>query len=356
MSDEPILAAVGLTLPLLTIAVPTYNRAECLAIVLTRLLEEVESLPAGHPPVEIIVIDNASTDETEQQLAKFSPRPWLRLLRNPTNVGMDRNFVRCLDEASGRWLWLFSDDDLPMIGAISTLLGSLKDSSCAMVFLPTVFKYGDLSADRQSVDRVNPMRLEDARSFAARVNGLFTFISGMVVNREAYTKVMPAPQTDRLVGTYFAHLEWVYELLARSHSFGFFGRPLVVARAGNSGGYDFVRVFTDRFHLACRLKLSSHPELLRVIIDGMRFRHLPKLFFYTRSGSNGNLELNADQASRAILGVYGRDVFYFTVMWPLLHLPLSFAPIPLFIARVWGKLWFELKYVRSRRAVTLEEN
>lgn len=67
--------------PLLTIAIPTYNRAEKLEVLLEQLTADTAYDPTR---VEIVVSDNASTDHTAQVVARFAD---IRYHRNETNIG-----------------------------------------------------------------------------------------------------------------------------------------------------------------------------------------------------------------------------------------------------------------------------
>ena len=76
------------SLPLLSISVPTYNRARCLERLLTILHEQ----SADDPRVELIVSDNASTDGTQAVAEDFLRRGMnFRYVRNQVNVGGDEN-------------------------------------------------------------------------------------------------------------------------------------------------------------------------------------------------------------------------------------------------------------------------
>jgi len=92
--------------PLVTILIPTYNRA-------TLLVEAIESaLKQRYVNLEIIVCDNASTDETEQVVSGYLADPRLRYFRADRNVGMVRNWQWGLEDlASGEWFLILSDDD-----------------------------------------------------------------------------------------------------------------------------------------------------------------------------------------------------------------------------------------------------
>ena len=85
---EPLAPAVkNLTPPLLTIAIPTFNRA----CQLGTLLGILEPQLAPYPEIELLVSDNASEDTTPAVLAQAAPRiPRLRIHRHATNIGSDR--------------------------------------------------------------------------------------------------------------------------------------------------------------------------------------------------------------------------------------------------------------------------
>ncbi len=74
---------------LLTIAVPTYNRAGCLSFLLTALQRELVGL---EDRVGLIVGDNASTDATpEVTSALQAALPTATVLRHAINVGAEEN-------------------------------------------------------------------------------------------------------------------------------------------------------------------------------------------------------------------------------------------------------------------------
>jgi glycosyltransferase involved in cell wall biosynthesis len=61
--------------------------------------------------VEVLVGDNASTDDTPAVVASYAD-PRLRHLRHERNLGANGNFNELLDEARGEWFLLLHDDDL----------------------------------------------------------------------------------------------------------------------------------------------------------------------------------------------------------------------------------------------------
>lgn len=114
----------------LTIAVPTYNRLECLKELLPALLRQCEP----YPEIELFISDNCTTDGSFsyiQELAKHSAQ--LRFHRNDSNVGGDENFIRCVEYSHGDYVWIFGDDEILCEGAIASIVDILKSSPVSLL-------------------------------------------------------------------------------------------------------------------------------------------------------------------------------------------------------------------------------
>jgi glycosyltransferase involved in cell wall biosynthesis len=92
--------------PLITIAIPTYNRAE---FYLPQALKS--ALNQTYPNLEIIVSDNCSTDGTKAFISGIAD-PRLRYFRHDVNLGSVANFNFCVGQAKGKYLLMLHDDDL----------------------------------------------------------------------------------------------------------------------------------------------------------------------------------------------------------------------------------------------------
>lgn len=92
--------------PLVSICVPTYNRADYLRGSLRTICAQ------RYRPLEILISDNASTDETEEicrRLASSDDR--IRYVRQAGNIGLYGNHNFCIQESRGTFLCLLHDDD-----------------------------------------------------------------------------------------------------------------------------------------------------------------------------------------------------------------------------------------------------
>ena len=94
--------------PLISIVIPTWNRPALVA----RLVGLINAADAGED-LEIVVVDNDSTQENWTQLQKVaSMHRNVRLYRNSVNIGMTPNWNKAIDYARGRWIGFMCDDDM----------------------------------------------------------------------------------------------------------------------------------------------------------------------------------------------------------------------------------------------------
>ena len=96
--------------PLISIIVPTYNRSELLRRAINSLLQQETD---GKFSYEIIIIDDASTDETREVIGEIIKRsPGLVRYVRGEGKGYTCALNRGLAESHGDWVALFDDDEL----------------------------------------------------------------------------------------------------------------------------------------------------------------------------------------------------------------------------------------------------
>jgi hypothetical protein len=156
--------------PLLTIAIPTYERPAALLRTVSRIVPQLTAQTL------LLVLDNASPTPARGVLpGPVVSDPRVTVVRHPVNVGGNANILRCLEWATTPYVWLLGDDDLPLPGAVESVLRHVQSDPgvACWRFSSDTCEYGD------SV-------VNSATEFWARIGSLKTamWISNMVYSRE----------------------------------------------------------------------------------------------------------------------------------------------------------------------------
>jgi abequosyltransferase len=316
--------------PLLTIAVPTYNRSSFLNELLSCLFEQCMS----DPRIELLVSDNASTDETPAIVAGYVDRRLqIRYLRNLSNIGADANFMQCFEKARGKYVWLIGDDDLVVPGAVGKIVSYLQAGEYSLIYVNSYCFEG--AAVPRGVEFSRPPRvIEDAHIFVRSIHINFTFVSGNIINKD---RVMASDPTklSSLVGTNLVQLGWIYAALNGYIRGLYIREKLVGMRTNNTGGYMLSQVFGPNLKNITDRCLDDR-RLAQSIINGTLMRFLPAALLKLRRSSE---RFEKEQSPDLILRpVFGDNVRYWLFLFPVVKMPYLLASVWFFLIRVLNKL------------------
>lgn len=118
---------------ILSICIPTYNRAEklqqCLENIICQFKNDgIENL------IEVVISDNASIDNTTEIVKKFQESfNNIKYFRNEKNIGMDENIINSVVKANGKYCWHIGDDDFIQNGVLEFLVDFLSKKEVALL-------------------------------------------------------------------------------------------------------------------------------------------------------------------------------------------------------------------------------
>jgi glycosyltransferase involved in cell wall biosynthesis len=136
----------------ISILIPTFNRSARLAGALSSLFEHLNS--SKYPQkFEIVICDNGSTDETEEEIGKFENifienGFVFKSSRSEKNLGFDINVAKCIKMATTEYIWFLSDDDNILNGALDNIVESI------IYYQPNVIIY---NFDQTPYKKNNPL-------------------------------------------------------------------------------------------------------------------------------------------------------------------------------------------------------
>jgi len=103
-----------------SVIVPTYNGSEFIEETINSVIEQ------DYCNVELIVIDDCSTDNTVKVVSKLESKFNFKFLSNETNQGLMKTNNIAVKESSGEYLLILGHDDLLASNHIAQLLNDFK--------------------------------------------------------------------------------------------------------------------------------------------------------------------------------------------------------------------------------------
>ena len=229
-----------------SIIVPTYNRARLLQITLESVLAQT------YPNIEVIVVDNASTDETPDLMKQYEGR--VRYIRKPVNKGMTDSYNMGWQAATGDLLMFLDSDDVIEPRMIELEVAYLATHPEAD-FVYTRFYNIDESGRRLQKVWLLPQG-EAPRMLEQLVHGNFIWLGSTLFRRSRLEKVGPWDERCSLAQDW----DMFFRLALQGCRFACIQQPLGAYRHHlNNSTHNVLAV--EQTWLATLEKVFSHPAL-----------------------------------------------------------------------------------------------
>ncbi len=314
---------------ILTVAIPTYNRCHLLCQSLDSALGQLED------GVEILVSDNASTDETPKVMKKYCKEHKIRYYRNSKNLGMDKNFFNCFQKANGEYIQFLSDDDILLPGAIKKILYLIKTERPAYIninsftYSTQTFNPDIRKAPRIKLRETNDLITYDKTLLMNYIGVYVTYISATVLKMSKFKQIK---HPEKYFGTHFLHAHIVFHILSGKNTKMILTKaPYLAAKNNNSGGFNLFEVWVKQYK---RLLLQT------AVKAGFPKSQMKKIFLTDMKGfikdsilkySVEDNQYDMDDKWILFLNTYKYPTIWFHV-WPYAILP-RFILEPIYIQK-----------------------
>ncbi len=138
--------------PLVSIAIPAYNSGLYISRALQSCIQQT------YKNIEIVVSDNASTDNTKEIVLDFARKDKrVKYFRNETNIGSGFNFLKANEHATGFYSQALGSDDWLSSDYIEEALKTFKahpDSAAVIANIPS-FKLENKTSKLSFIDELN---------------------------------------------------------------------------------------------------------------------------------------------------------------------------------------------------------
>ncbi|RZK34692.1 MAG: glycosyltransferase family 2 protein [Hymenobacter sp.] len=295
---------------LLSIAIPTYNRADLLSKTLESVYQQISSVADR---VEVIVSNNASTDHTRQVVAAYSTKfQHFRYHENEVNTGADANIAQAFRLVSGTYAWVFSDDDLLLPDTLEAIVATLAATELGVLFLTPKWYYSHAEDVELTKEPFACQVYDNALTFLQEINVLIAFISAIIINKSLVAELdnLYAYQATNLI-----QLGWTLPAIFKGRQNAKVTSPVVLAQGVDGQvSYSFFRVHGTNFNFVLSSLVASGqiPAQARDIVN----HHLITQFFPIYVSPEKRF-VNNERPFSTLLGLYWRYPAFWQTLAPI---------------------------------------
>ncbi|QWE10884.1 glycosyltransferase family 2 protein [Polynucleobacter sp. es-EL-1] len=329
---------------ILCIGIPTFNRAHYLK----RALSSIEKQLNSTCSIVVNVFDNNSTDNTQEVVMEFvnKYRNIFNYYKNPENIGPDLNVAQAYLKSSAKYTLVFGDDDVFLDGSIQLIIDKLsRDENYGLIFLNFYGFKNSYTKKKPIIQYFAKKQYHEIRDSSAllRLIGINAgFCSACIVNSEAINE----KDLMENIGSYFNHLYPIIKSSQLGLNNLYFTRYMIAQQEGNSGNYDYFKVFADRFYKIYIELVKFDPISKRFIENEIIIKVLPSAIIFARTKKYIGYNINS---INCVGDNFGHRHIYWIFIYPLIVLPEIVAKYLRILILIVSILYFNLeKYMILR--------
>ena len=318
--------------PKLSICIPTYDRANLLGQALQAISHqwELDLSEQQQLQIELIISDNHSPDETPQVIARLSSSfPSLPLIsfRQPENIGAAANVLHVAAMATGEYIYLLSDDDLLLPGALAgmlTLIGEYPQMPAFCLNTRSFVHDPALGVTKPDFKVFSDQAIKDRSECLQFIGSRITFISLLLFRRD---HLSPSGYSHRTTSR-IPHSYPFLDVLSRDGRMVATKQVFLAVRGNNTGGYSFYEVFVSHFADVMRYARSQgySEKAVQAVLSQHLIRFLaPFTAYFKLHGTFGQLQPDFSDGVKRLLAEYGFHPLFIFGLLPMMLAPPKLA-------------------------------
>jgi glycosyltransferase involved in cell wall biosynthesis len=233
--------------PILSICIPTYNRADYLKQCLDNIVCQFddEQLKAS---IEVVVSDDTSKDNTQDLVKEYQSHfDNVKYFKNEKNVGMTENIINSVLKSNGKYCWIIGDDDFIQNGSLKFIVDFLSKEDTPLLSV-NFHPFINVENSLKKVNDINEKHLSHYSSPEEfyRKGCLQGILGIFIFNKESFLK------TDRTnYEEFWSYYEIILRMLPSSNlNFTYLSYPVIFIgqdyRWNKNGGALFCTIHAKR--------------------------------------------------------------------------------------------------------------
>lgn len=317
---------------ILTVAIPTYNRADyldrCLQSIFDQLVPEMS--------ICVKVFDNCSTDTTEEVVKKFTDSD-IRILytKNEKNIGPDLNIGQCYHTSTSKYTLVFGDDDVFLENSLNKIIKLLTgDKEYGLIFLNYYHFTDDFKAERPKRNIKKTFILNDT-DIVAIAGFRIGFISASIVNTKAINKM----EIIENMGSNFNHLFPILKSSILGYDNLYVSDYGIAQQIGNFGTHDVFNLFANNFYAVVVQNLGKKDRAVKAIENELMVKIFPSWILKARKSKGVDPSFKINSIHYVTDNFKSRLIYWF-LNYPVIKWYLPASAFVVFVSRILSKLYF----------------
>jgi glycosyltransferase involved in cell wall biosynthesis len=194
---------------IISIAIPTFNRAEYLRENLEIILPQIIN---KSDKIELIINDNASIDNTSEVVMEMMRKYDFPILytKHQINIGISGNFNDVISKSNAKYIFLMGDDDLLSPDFFDIILNIVSQNEDLGIIHFNRLSGNSFCSMNKLHDNVydGMHNIYDATDFIRRVVSSPNFISSVLFSKECWDQGEPRVKGNYYGYDFFARIYW----------------------------------------------------------------------------------------------------------------------------------------------------
>lgn len=328
--------------PLISICIPTYNGASTIGKTLNQIIPQLNN------EFEIIISDDVSSDETVKIVEEIQLScKYLIIFTNEHNLGMDGNFHKSTQLASGKYIWFCGQDDLLGDGVLQQAYKMIKNNNDIGILNLNFSQYYhdmqkcltksflEISTFKKEVVVSNTeLYFDTPEQYYQVFTQSPSFLPSVIMLREYWLST----DAQQFYGTYFVHVG-VLLMNMHKHKIGVLTIPLIKGRIPNDqwqqDGNKLFSIMTGDL-VAKKIAFEKNDKLPYRIYKRDRLRYSLNYIFLLHSARKRNFSPDHHNIAH-LKAIYGNYFLYYVYILPLIYRSRTFLSLiyyPLYVLKI----------------------
>lgn len=274
--------------PLVSICIATYNRANFL----NDLLSAFRNFDYDLGKFEIVIADGGSTDNTSSIVKNYSDLN-IVYLKLKVKGGIDKDFDLAVNSASGKYVWVFPDDDLISPNALEIISNSIiKDNPDLIIVNSSCWNFNfSKNLNKKNINLKSDVIIHNENfqsDFFKKTFRYSSYIGCVIIKTNLWKKV----DSIKYFNSRFIHLGIISEIPLKS-KIKIISKPLIKLRIGNAEWSEIsILVWAEKWKNIISNFNFINPEFTNVLTFRTYKTFISLLLFQRGLGNFNNKTIN----------------------------------------------------------------